>query len=81
MKKRLLMIGLCGLAVILTGTVATNTVNKLLIQPRTVSSWGELFEEYLDFRAMHGPIVPPSVSYEDVFARMNAGDFSFLAED
>jgi len=36
--------------------------------------------KYLEYREQYGPIVPPSISYEDAYARIQSGDFSFLAE-
>ncbi len=69
------------MALLLMGTLVVGSVERLVIEPRVMSSWSELLEHYLDFREMYGPIVPPSVSYGDVYARITAGDFSFLAED
>ncbi|MFA7369487.1 MAG: hypothetical protein WC334_07575, partial [Kiritimatiellales bacterium] len=81
MKKKLLGLVASCLLVVLLGALAAETVDKLLIEPRTVSSWGELNESYLDFRSLMGPIVPPTASYTDAAAQMKAGDFSFLAQN
>jgi hypothetical protein len=81
MKKRLLKAGFCLVAVLLTGAVAVTTVDKLVIDPLTVDSLGGVVEKYLEFRTQMGPIVPPSVMYQDVAERMAKGDWSFLNEN
>jgi len=79
--KKLIIVYLCAVALFLTGAVAIPTIDSIVIESKIVSSWGELLQKHLDFREMHGSIVPPPVSSEDVYTRMEADDFSFLAED
>ncbi|MBM4152515.1 MAG: hypothetical protein FJ220_03205 [Kiritimatiellaceae bacterium] len=78
MKKRVINAVLCISAILLMGAVAVETVDQLYIQPRTISSWGELVEEYLDFRETYGPIAPP-VDYAEAVAGVEKSDWSFLA--
>lgn len=79
MKKRFLSAVLCVAAVLLTGAVAVTTVDQLYIEPRTVSSWGELVDCYLAARTSLPPL-PSPVPYEEVFQKMSAADWSFLAD-
>ena len=81
MGKWLWKTGLCVAGILLTGAVAISTVDKLWIDPLKVDSSGGLFERYINFREQWGPIVPPSVMYDDVANRMSKGDWSFLAEN
>jgi hypothetical protein len=81
MKKKWQALGLCVVSVLMTGAVAVSAVDKLVIEPRTVSSWGELFEDYKAFRTQMGPIVPPGVLYGDAVEWMSKGDWSFLNEN
>jgi hypothetical protein len=80
MKNRVLKAGLYGMVLLLTGAVAVSTVDKLLIEPRTVSSWSDLFHKYLEVREQYGPIVPPSVHCSDAAQRIESGDWSFLKQ-
>lgn len=77
MKKKLLMIAWCSVSVLLFGAVAVSTVDKLVIEPRTISSWGELVDSYL-FSRISLPPLP--FAYADALARMKIGDWSFLAD-
>lgn len=81
MKQRVfLRFAAVGFSLLLVGAVAVETVDKLLIEPRTVSSWGELVQDYLVYRQQWGPMAPP-VSYSDALADINSGNWSFLAKD
>jgi len=80
MKKKILIFSGCILALFLTGTIAIESVDRLVLDPKIISSWDGLLQKYLDFREVNGPLVPPSVSYSDVYARLKKGDWSFLAE-
>ncbi|MFA5629781.1 MAG: thrombospondin type 3 repeat-containing protein [Dehalococcoidales bacterium] len=46
-----------------------------------VTSWGQLYDEYISFRNQHGKIVPPSVSYEDAITGFFKNDWSFLSRN
>lgn len=81
MKKKVIVVVWCAISVLLLGAVTVETLNQLYIESRTVSSWGELANDYLVFRSQMGPIVPPSVQYEDVIAGLEKGDLSFLTRD
>jgi hypothetical protein len=76
-KKKLLMIAWCSVSVLLFGAVAVSTVDKLVIEPRTISSWGELVDSYLVSRISLPPL---PFAYADALARMKIGDWSFLAD-
>jgi len=78
MKKWLLITGWCVAGVLLTGAVAVTTVDQLYIEPRTVSSWGELEELYVASRDDVPPL-PSPVPYEEVIQKMSAADWSFLS--
>lgn len=80
-QKVIIRFAIIGVLLLFLGTAAVETVNYLYIEPRTVSSWGELVDSYLTFRSTMGPIVPPSVSYEEAVGRITSGDFSFLADN
>ncbi len=77
MKKKLWIMGLFVIVTLLLGAVAVETVNKLYIEPRTVSSWGELVDCYLAARTTLPPL---PFAYDDAFTKMETGDWSFLAE-
>jgi hypothetical protein len=68
---------IAGVALLLMGAVAVETVDKLVIEPRTVSSWGELVDCYLVARTTLPPL---PFADADVFTKMKAGDWSFLAD-
>jgi hypothetical protein len=77
MKKKWWASGLCVVSVLMTGAVAVSTVDKLPIEPRTVSSWSELVDCYLVARTSLPPL---PFAYDDAFARMKTGEWSFLAD-
>jgi hypothetical protein len=77
MKKKLWILGLCAASFLLLGALTTKTVDKLLIEPRTVSSWGELVDCYLVSRTSLPPL--PFI-YDEALTKMQADDWSFLAD-
>ncbi len=77
MKKKLLVAGLCGVVFLLLGAVA---VEKVFIESRIISSWGELVENYYSAREEVPPL-PLPVGANDVAENMEKGDWSFLAEN
>lgn len=81
MKKKPLVVGICILSISILGAVTVETVNRLVVEPRTVFSWSDLFERYLVQREQYGPIVPPSVSCADAAEQIESGDWSFLSEN
>ncbi|MEI7851335.1 MAG: right-handed parallel beta-helix repeat-containing protein [Kiritimatiellales bacterium] len=76
MKKRFLN-AVLFVVVLFTGAVAVTTADRLYIEPRTVSSWGDLYDCYLSARTSLPPL--PFACY-DVAAQIKAGDWSFLAD-
>jgi hypothetical protein len=79
-RKAILRLATVGIVVLLTGAVAVETVERMVIEPRTVSSWSDLFHRYLEVREQYGPIVPPSVHCSDAAQRIESGDWSFLKQ-
>jgi hypothetical protein len=77
MKKWSLKAVVCLVAALLTGAVAVSTVDKLLIEPRTVSSWGELVDCYLLSRTSLPPL---PFMYDEALTKMQTDDWSFLAD-
>jgi hypothetical protein len=80
-RKVIIRFLVAGISLLLLGALAIETADQLYIEPRTVSSWGELFENYLIFRTQMGPIVPPSVMYGDAIASIEKDDWSFLEQN
>ena len=80
--KRKLLVGFftAGIALLLLGAVAIETVDQLMIQPRIVSSWGELVDAYYSAREDVPPL-PLPMGAQDVADQMEKGDWSFLAEN
>ncbi len=78
MKKKLLIAGLCGVVCLLLGAVAVETMDRVLIAPKTVSSFSDVYEHYLTTRESLPPLPFPTV---DVMESMAKGDFSFLKTD
>jgi hypothetical protein len=79
MKQKVIVhFAIAGLAILLTGAVAVSTIDKLIIEPLLVDSFGGLTERYIQFREQMGPIVPPGVMYEEALASLSKGDWSFL---
>jgi hypothetical protein len=74
MKKRLILFGMCGIAVLLLGAVAIETME---IQSRTVSSWGDLVDCYYIARQ---ELPPLPLATKDTVEKIKAGDWSFLAD-
>lgn len=79
MKRRIAVVGVCFVSVLLLGAVTVETVNRLAIDPKVISSWGELAEVYYAGRD-DAPPLPSPVPYEDVCRMMEKGDWSFLSE-
>jgi hypothetical protein len=74
MKKRLILSGICGIALLLLGAVAIETME---IQSKTVSSWGELVDCYYIARE---ELPPLPLSTKDTVQKIAANDWSFLAD-
>lgn len=76
--KRTLWVVVCGLiSLFLLGALAVETVNLLMVEPRTVGSIGEVFGRYLDERGSLPPLPLPK-SPNELIASMESRDFSFL---
>lgn len=76
-RKVIVRSAVSGVLLLLLGALAAETVNQLYIEPRTVSSWGELVDCYLAARTTLPPL---PFAYDDAFTKMETGDWSFLAE-
>ncbi|MDD3276797.1 MAG: hypothetical protein PHP93_07105, partial [Kiritimatiellales bacterium] len=76
-RKVIIRVAVAGVFLLLLSAVAVSTVDKLVIEPRTVSSWSELVDCYLVSRSS---IPPLPFAYDDAFTRMEDGDWSFLAD-
>jgi len=74
MKKMILVL------VLFAGAGWAETVDRLVLDPKIISSWDGLLQKYLDFREVNGPLVPPSVSYSDVYDSIKNDKWSFLTE-
>lgn len=74
MKKKLIISGLCGLGLLLLGAVA---IDKMVIEPKVISSWGELVDAYY---AAREELPPLPLQVEDTLRSMEAGDWSFLSD-
>jgi len=77
MKKKILIIGICLIAALLLGAAG---VDHLVIQPLVISSFSDIFEHYLEVRESMPPL-PLPLDAENILARMEAGNFSFLQND
>jgi hypothetical protein len=66
-----------GILLFLTGAVAVEVVSQFYIEPRTVSSVGEIYEHYLGARESLPPL-PMTKSPLELIADMESGDYSFL---
>lgn len=75
MRKQLLKAGLCIVAALLTGAVAVGTVDKLIIEPKVISTWSDLYSAY-NSRAD----LPPLPDFEplSVYKMIQVGDWSFM---
>ncbi|MBI9019939.1 MAG: hypothetical protein JEZ10_01620 [Verrucomicrobia bacterium] len=81
MKRKLLVgVFVAGIAVFLLGAVAIEAVDQLMIQPRIISSWGELVDAYYSAREDVPPL-PLPLGAEEVAASMEKDDWSFLADN
>ncbi len=74
MKKKLIF-GVCSISALLLGAL---TVDRVLIAPKTVSSFSEVYEHYLTTRESLPPLPFPVA---EVMQSMAKGDFSFLKKD
>ena len=72
MKKKILIVGICSVAALLIGAL---TADQVLIAPRTVSSFSEVYEYYINTR---GTLPPLPFPVADVMQSMASDDFSFL---
>lgn len=79
--KRKLLAGLfsAGLALFLMGAAAIEMVDARVIQPRSVSSWGELVKAYYSVRNDVPPL-PLPIDAGEVVDLMEKGNWSFLAD-
>lgn len=77
MKKKLVVAGLCGVVCLLLGAVAVESVDRFVIEPKTVSSFSEILDRYLEARESMPPL-PLPMGADDVLSRMEVDDFSFL---
>ncbi len=78
MKKKMLIVGVCSIAALLLGAITVETVDRVLIAPKTVSSFSDIYEHYLTTRESLPPLPLPVA---DVMQMMAKGDFSFLKKD
>jgi len=79
MKRKVIMrFAVAGIFLLLLGALTAETVDRLLIEPKLISSWGELEELYVASRDDVPPL-PSPVPYEEVFQKMSAADWSFLS--
>ncbi|MEI8207184.1 MAG: hypothetical protein WCG03_09935, partial [Kiritimatiellales bacterium] len=76
-RKVIVRLAVSGVLLLLLGVLTAEAVNQLYSEPRTVSAWGELVDCYLISRTSLPPL---PFSYDDVFSKMNTGDWSFLAD-
>lgn len=76
-RKVIVRLAVTGVLLLLLGALAVETVDQLLIEPRTVSSWGELVDCYLAARTTLPPL---PLLYGDALTKMQTGDWSFLAD-
>ncbi len=76
MRKKLTILGLCGVVCLLLGAVAVETV-EWIKESRIVSTTTDIFYRYLDARDDFPPL-PLPMGAEDVLSRMEADDWSFL---
>ncbi len=79
MKKQLLNVGLCVVAVFLTGAVTVSTVDKFLIEPETtvISSWSDLYRAYNE-KSFSPPL--PDTEPLTVFDMIQAGNWGFMSD-
>ena len=60
----------------------TGTVSRQEFEMDLVLSWGQLYNDYLNFRERLGPLVPPnSVPYDEAGSKMAVSDWSFLNQN
>ncbi len=75
MKKKLTVIGLCGVACLLIGA----TITQVIEAQSTVSGWGGCANAYVEFRQELPPIPLPA-SAEELLERAEKGDWSFMTD-
>ncbi len=78
MKNKLMVGGLIGVVCLLLGAVAVETVDRVLIAPKTINSFSDVYEHYLTIRESLPPLPFPVA---DVMQMMTKDDFSFLKKD
>lgn len=70
--------GLLGeVSLCVLGAVTVETVDRLMIQPKTVASWSEIFQAYSE-RHANPPL--PDFNPLAVYKQIQAGDFSFMTK-
>lgn len=71
MKKKLTIIGLCGIAMLLLGAVA---IEQSIMDSKTISSWSDLYSAYNS-----RPGMPPLPDFEPltIYKMIQAKDYSF----
>ena len=71
MKKKVTIIGLCGIAVLLFGAVV---VEKAALDEKTVSSWSDLYQAY-----GKRTVLPPIPDFDPltIYKMIEAKDYSF----
>ncbi len=74
MNKKLIISGVCGIALLLLGAV---TVENIKIQSRTVSSWSELLNIYYSARK---ELPPLPLQTDNIINQIAANDWSFLSD-
>ena len=81
-RRRFITGILCVLAVHLSAQTGKISKQELSFDPDLVLSWGQLYNDYLNFRERLGPLVPPnSVSYDDAGSKMAVNDWTFLNQN
>ncbi len=77
MKKTLWVVVPGLISVLFLGVLAVETVERLVFEPRTVGSLGDIYSRFLDERASLPPLPLPQIP-DELIASMEALDFSFL---
>jgi len=76
MKKKLVVVSLCGVVCLLVGAAITQVVEA---QSKTISSWGQLVEHYYTARSELPPL-PLPLGAEDILLAMAKNNWSFLSD-
>jgi YD repeat-containing protein len=79
MKKKVIThFSIAGAALLLTGAVAVSTVDKLVIEPKVISSWPDLYSAF-NARPSSPPL--PDMAPEMIYKMIQAGDWSFMTNN